>query len=616
MQAELAAAEPVRARSGFARGADAALDALGVLLLGCEVLVLFAGIVARSVFVHPLIWSSDLAELVFVWLTMVGAAIAVRDNRHMRMTAFVKALPEAWQARLRAAADVIQLVTVLAMIRPSLAFLDIERLSSLTDLGISSAWEAASLVAGFLIIAIYLVRDLFAHHGSAFWRGALGTAVLVGLAWLAGRGLAAYALPEVIFVFAVMLFAAVLIGVPIAFAFAFCTAFYLAVTASAPLAVMASQVEQGTSSILLLAVPLFVFLGGLLSVTKLAPAMMQFLTDLIGQVKGGLFYVLIGGILLVSGISGAKTADLAAVAPVVVPEMKRQRLDEGHILSVVSCCGAMAETIPPSIVLIIIGAVTGTSISALFAAGLMPAVLLAGILALLARLWIGARGTASGPRADARQILRSFLYGLPALILPFVIRFSVIDGIATATEVATIGTVYAIVLGAVFYGGYRPAALYDCAAKTVGLAGAIMFIIAVATAMSWTLTQSGFARDITDLMLALPGGRYGFMLGSIALMILLGSILEGIPILVLFGPILFPIARNLHISDVHYGIVVVLAMGIGLFAPPVGLGYYAAGIITEIDPDKGLRPIWGYLTALVLGLLVIAFVPWGAFGAG
>lgn len=612
MQTGTAPFSATTTRGSLARYADAGLDALGVALLGAEVLILFAGIVARTVFLHPLIWSTECAELLFVWLTMLGAAIAVRNDRHMRMTAFAERLPSLWQARLRAGTDMVQLVTVLAMILPSIAFLQVERLSSLSQLGISSAWEAAGLVAGFILIAAYLLRDLFEHCGADFWRGAAGAAAIVGLAWLIGQGLAADALAEVIFVFVGLLFGAVLAGVPIAFAFAFCTVFYLGVTGSAPLAVMASQIEQGTTSIILLAVPLFVLLGGLLTVTRLAPAMMRFLTELVGPVKGGLFYVLIGGILLISGISGAKTADLAAVAPVVVPEMKRRGIDEGHILSVVSSCGAMAETIPPSIVLIIIGAVTGTSISALFAAGLLPAIVLAIILALVARFWVGGHAGMGGPRPGARDILHSFLHGLPALILPFVIRFCVIDGIATATEVATIGTVYAIILGIVFYGGFSPLALYRSAAQAVGLSGAIMFIIAVATAMSWTLTQSGFADDITHLMLALPGGQYGFILGSIVLMIVLGSILEGIPILVLFGPILFPIARSLHIGDVRYGIIVILAMGIGLFAPPVGLGYYAAGIITDIDPNKGLAKIWGYIGALIVGLLAIAFIPWGS----
>lgn len=601
-----------RARGALARFIDAGLDVAAVILLVAEVLILFAGIVARSVFLHPIIWSSEFAELLFVWLTMLGAAIAVRDDRHMRMTAFADRLRPQWQARLRAGADIVQLFAVLALIVPCFEFMRVEQLSTLSQLGVSSAWEAAGLIVGFGLMAGYLLREVFAHRGADFWRGALGAMFLVGAAWLIGKGLATHTLAEVVFVFVILLFAAVLAGVPIAFAFAFCTMIYLTLTASAPLAVMASQVEQGTTSIILLAVPLFVLLGGLLMVTKLAPAMMRFLSELVGSVKGGLFYVLIGGILLVSGISGAKTADLAAVAPIVVPEMKRQGIDEGHILSVVASCGAMAETIPPSIVLIIIGAVTGTSISALFAAGLLPAILLAIILALLSRLWIGGEAAVC-IRPPASQIIRSFLHGLPALVLPFLIRFCVIVGIATATEVATIGIIYSLILGVVFYGGFRLASLYDCAAKAVGLSGAIMFIIAVATAMSWTLTQSGFADDITQLMRALPGGQYGFIIGSIVLMIVLGSILEGIPILVLFGPILFPIARALHVGDVRYGIIVILAMGIGLFAPPVGLGYYAAGIITEINPNQGLSKIWGYLGALLAGVFVIALVPWGAF---
>ncbi|HEU0229015.1 MAG TPA: TRAP transporter large permease subunit [Burkholderiaceae bacterium] len=588
--------------------ADAGLDGAGVVLLATEVLVLFAGIVARTVFVHPLIWSTEFARLVFVWLTMVGAVVAVRDDQHMRMTAFTHRLPSSWQGWLGAAADLMQLLAVLAMVEPSLAFLQIEQLSSLSQLGISSAWEAAGLVVGFVLMAAYLVGGLLRRSRGDLWRGGISVVVVIGAAFLAGLALSDNTLFEVVFVFVVLLFSAVLIGVPIAFAFGFCSIFYLLVTGSAPLGVMASQVEQGTSSIILLAVPLFVLLGGLLTVTRLAPAMMRFLSDMFGQVKGGLFYVLIGGILLVSGISGAKTADLAAVAPIVVPEMKRHKIDDGHILAVTASCGAMAETIPPSIVLIIIGAVTSTSITALFEAGLMPAIILAVILAVLARFWAGGH-MATGVRPSAGQVLRSFLYGLPALVLPFVIRFCVIDGIATATEIATIGIVYALLLGWVFYGGFRLSALYASLSKAVGLSGAIMFIIAVATAMSWTLTQSGFAEDITHLMLALPGGPIGFMLGSIFLMIVLGSFLEGIPILVLFGPILFPIARTLGISDVRYGIVVVLAMGIGLFAPPVGLGYYATGIITEIDPNKGLVKIWGYLAALVAGLLAIALIP-------
>lgn len=602
---------PVNSRS-FQALTNMGLDVVGVFLLFVEVVVLFAGIVARTIFIHPLIWSTQLAELIFVWLTMVGAVIAVRDNQHMRMTAFVKRLRPTWQARFHAGSDAVQIIASILLVYPSICFFQVEEISSLSQLGISSAWQTAGLIFGFVLIVAYLVRDLRRHKAVHLWYGALGSILLLAAAYGLGLALAPYTLLEVIFVFIGVLSLTVIAGVPIAFAFALCTILYLSVTNSAPLVVISGQIEQGTASIILLAVPLFVLLGGLLTVTRLAPAMMRFLSELFGHVKGGMFYVLIGGIFLVSGISGSKTADLAAVAPIIVPEMKRQNIDEGHIFSVVSSCGAMAETIPPSIVLIIIGAVTGTSISKLFAAGLMPAILLAIILAILARFRVPDQ-TSIQARTSARKIFRSFLYALPALILPFVIRFSVIDGIATATEVATIGIVYSLILGFVFYGGFSLSALYACAAKAIGLSGAIMFVIAIATAMSWALTQSGFATDITNLMLALPGGQYGFILGTICLMIILGSILEGIPALVLFGPILFPIAATLHIGGVRYGIVVILAMGIGMFAPPIGLGYYATGIISGIDPNAGLKKIWGYLGALVVGLLVVALLPSNIF---
>ena len=146
---------------------------------------------------------------------------------------------------------------------------------------------------------------------------------------------------------------------------------------------------------------------------------------------------------------------------------------------------------------------------------------------------------------------------------------------------------------------------------TASLAGA--FIIGCATAMAWGLTQSGFSHDLAVLMKSL-GGAGTFMLISVVVFFILGSVLEGIPAIVLFGPLLFPIAREMGINDVHYSMVVILAMGTGLFAPPFGVGYYGCCAVSKVHPDEGIRYIWGYLAALVLGLLVVAFVPWISTG--
>ncbi|HEY5301870.1 MAG TPA: TRAP transporter large permease subunit, partial [Acetobacteraceae bacterium] len=246
--------------------------------------------------------------------------------------------------------------------------------------------------------------------------------------------------------------------------------------------------------------------------------------------------------------------------------------------------------------------------------GLLPALFLALALALLARHRARADDISGVRRASARVVARAFIVALPALILPFVIRFAVIEGIATATEVSTIGIAYAFVIGLLLYRQFDWARLPSMLIETASLSGAILLIIGTATAMGWALTQSGFSHALAATMEAAPGGQFGFLAESIVAFIILGSVLEGIPAMVLFGPLMFPIARAMGVNEVHYAMVVILAMGIGLFAPPFGVGYYAACAIGKVSPDAAMRRIWPYLGALLAGLIVVAAVPWISTG--
>ena len=368
------------------------------------------------------------------------------------------------------------------------------------------------------------------------------------------------------------------------------------------------------SHLILLAVPLFVFLGLLIEMTGMAKAMVEFLASILGRVKGGLSYVLIGAMYLVSGISGSKAADMAAVAPALFPEMKKRGASEGDLVALLSATGAQTETVPPSLVLITIGSVTGVSIAALFTGGLLPAAVLGAMLCLV--VWFRNRhDDISGVRpTPVLTIVKLFLIAFPALALPFVIRATVIEGIATATEVSTIGIVYAIIAGLVVYRQFDYRRLIPMLVSTASLSGAILLIIGTATAMAWGLTQSGFSKWLAQLMASLPGGASMFMAVSLVTFVVLGSVLEGIPAIVLFGPLLFPIAKQLGIHEVHYAMVVVLSMGLGLFAPPVGVGYYAACAIGNVNPDVGIKPILAYLLALFIGIVIVACVPWISIG--
>jgi tripartite ATP-independent transporter DctM subunit len=342
--------------------------------------------------------------------------------------------------------------------------------------------------------------------------------------------------------------------------------------------------------------------------------MIQFLASLVGHVHGGLSYVLIGTMYLVSGISGSKVADMAAIAPVLFPEMKKRGANEGDLVALLATAGAQTETVPPSIVLITIGSVTGLSISALFTAGMLPAIVLAVTLCFVVWMRYRKEDLRHVQRFSRREMGRMFLVALPALALPFVIRAAVVEGIATATEVSTIGIVYAMVIGVFVYRQFQWSKLPRMLVDAATLSGAIIFIIGCATAMAWALTQSGFSQDLADLMMHLPGGAYAFMALSIVVFILLGSVLEGIPAIVLFGPLLFPIARLAGINEIHYAIVVILSMGVGLFSPPFGVGYYSACAISKVNPDAGMRPIIGYMGALIAGLILVAAVPWLSTG--
>jgi tripartite ATP-independent transporter DctM subunit len=403
-------------------------------------------------------------------------------------------------------------------------------------------------------------------------------------------------------------------GVPIAFSFGIATYAYLYLSAEVPLTVLVGRMDEGMSHLILLAVPLFVFLGLLIEMTSMAHKMVSFLASLLGHVRGGLSYVLVGAMYLVSGISGAKAADMAAIAPVLFPEMKKRGADEGELIALLSAAGAQTETVPPSLVLITIGSVTSVSITALFKGGLLPSAVLGLMLCLV--VWWRNRHLDLGhaERQSKLTILKSFIIAFPALTLPFVIRAAVVEGVATATEVSTIGIVYSCFIGIFVYRCFDIKRIYPMLIDTAILSGAILLIIGTATGMAWALTQSGFSSDLADYMSNLPGGAFTFFCVSIVTFIVLGSVLEGIPAIVLLGPLLFPIAAELNINEVHYSMVAVLAMGIGLFAPPFGVGYYAACAIGRVAPDKGIKPIIGYLCSITVGLILIAAVPWLSTG--
>ena len=585
------------------------------LLVLADIVVLSAGVVSRFVLHRPLVWSDELAAILFLWLAMLGAVTALRRGEHMRMTALVARLTPSRRAVMEAVATAACLAFLALVVWPAWQYAADERAITTPALEISNIWRAAALPTGIVLMATFAILRMLRFTTRRDALVALAAvAVVVAVFWLLGPSLTKLGRWNLVVFFVGVAGGAVLAGIPIAFAFGLGTFGYLALTTHTPLTVVVGRMDEGMSHLILLAVPLFVFLGLLIEMTGMARAMVAFLGSLLGHVKGGLSYVLVGAMYLVSGISGAKAADMAAIAPALFPEMKARGADEGDLVALLAATGAQTETVPPSLVLITIGSVTSVSIAALFTGGMLPALVLGLVLCVVVR-WKARHEDLSGiVRAPRRMVARLLLIALPALALPFVIRAAVVEGVATATEVSTIGIAYAIIAGLFIYRQFDWRRLLPMLVATASLSGAILLIIGTATAMAWGLTQSGFSRLLAEAMAALPGGVPMFLAVSILAFVVLGSVLEGIPAIVLFGPLLFPIARQLGVHEVHYAMVVVLSMGLGLFSPPLGVGYYAACAIGRVDPDKGIRPLVGYMLALLAGVIVVAAFPWLSTG--
>jgi tripartite ATP-independent transporter DctM subunit len=589
------------------------LEAITALLVAAEVVILFVGIVARYAFHSPLIWSDELASALFLWLAMLGSVVALRLGGHMRMTAFVNRMSPTQRPFFELLALFGAIGFLLAIMPAAIDHAENEAMVSIMSLDISMAWRASAMPVGVALMIVTALLRFGERPAGQLLTALMVTAAAFGAMYALHPLLPALGRGNLLIFFIGVVTVTVFAGIPIAISFGLATLGYLALSTHVPISVLVARMDTGMSHPVLLSVPLFVFLGLLIEMTGMAAVMVRFLADLLGHLRGGMSFVLIGAMYLVSGISGSKAADMAAIAPVLFPEMEARGAQRGDLVALLAATGAQTETIPPSLILITIGSVTSISISALFTGGLMPGLVVG--LILCAVVWARARRDEQrGQRAPMRAVGRSLVIAIPALTLPFVIRGAVVGGIATATEVSTIGIVYSAIAGLAIYRKFDWRRLLPMLVQTASLTGAILLIVGAATAMAWAITQSGFSHVVAGWLVAMPGGAIVFMAISILLFVVLGSILEGIPVIVLFGPLLFPMARQVGIHEVHYAMVAILAMGVGLFAPPFGVGYYVACAIGRCDPDEAMRHIWRYLAAVMVGLAIVAAIPWISIG--
>ena len=482
-------------------------------------------------------------------------------------------------------------------------------------LQIPDSWRVAGLLVALVLLLYHRVAATFGRGdlGRSARRRGRRRGVRPGV--LVGQGLASWrsATPTCWSSSSASSASASAAGVPIAFCFGISTFAYVVFATTAPRLDHRRPDGPGHVSTELLAVPMFVLLGLLLEMSGIARVLVDLLSALIGHKRGGLSYVLLAAMYLISGISGSKAADQAAVAPVLLPEMKRRGADPGELAAQLAASAAMSETIPPSLLLIIVGSVTGVSIAALFTGGLLPATVAA--FALVVVVACRSRnetpvGKQAADRPHRTAVRHCHPRAGPAVSDPF--RGAGGHHHRHRSRHRRRGLYRRGRDGRVRR--FRLAPRHADPGRDRGAVRRDPVDHRHRQAMGWALTQAGFAQTLADIMVKAPGGQAGFMAISIVLFVVLGSVLEGLPAMVLFGPLLFPIAKQLGINEVHYAIVAILAMGIGLFSPPFGVGFYQSCLIGRVSSDAALGRIWPYMAALLLALAVVAAIPWMSTG--
>jgi len=592
----------LRAIDGLAQGLVAAA------LLG-ELAVVLSNVLARTWLHHSFLWADEVARFALSVLAFIGGAVAYRRREHAVVSLALDLLPKRTKEVCLALADVLVLFTAVLAAVASIDLIDTGWNERTPILQLPAALIAMPLPVGMTLIALYAIVHLWRNHRRDAWAVGPAFAVAVAIAaatrsvwmgWFTGDVAIGTALA--------LFFVAIFAGVPVGFVLLLSTVAYLWSSGGGSLVIVPQSMVNGTGNFILLAVPFFILAGLIMERGGMSVRLVRFIHAMVGHLRGGLLQVAVVSMYVVSGLSGSKPADVAAVGTVMRDELtERHGAAEGA--AVLAASAIMGETVPPSIAMLIVGSITNVSVAAMFIGGLIPAAVMA--LSLMALIYVRARRSKAPviARAPLTVMLRAASGATLPLIMPGILLGGILAGIATPTEVAAFAAVYGLVLATVVYREMSLAAFVKTVIDTAALTGVLLFIFAAASGFSWALTVAYLPQRLVDLLHSVGASTTIFMAGSIALLIVVGVLLEGLPSLNVLAPLLIPIAGKLGLSGIHYALVLIIAMGVGGFMPLAGVGFYVCCAIMRADIEKAAHAMAPYLVAILIGLLIVAFVP-------
>jgi C4-dicarboxylate transporter DctM subunit len=399
------------------------------------------------------------------------------------------------------------------------------------------------------------------------------------------------------------------VNVPVAIAFGLTATAFLVLLTDIPLTLVPQQMFGGTDSTVLQAVPFFLLAGALMDKGGISRRLINFANVLVGWVTGGLAMVSVVASMFFAGISGSAAADSAAVGSVMIPAMVRKGYASDFAAALIACAGTIGTMIPPSIPMIIYGVATGVSIGALFIGGAIPGALMGFALMAHAYAVSRRRGYSGIPLPTTREAWTALREASLTLVMPVVIVGGILGGIFTPTEAAAVAVFYSLVLGGFVYRELKWQHLSDILVTTGVGTGVVMFIIATSTVYGWILARRGIPLLLADTFTGISDNPWVFLLLVNLLLLLVGTIMETVPSIIIFAPVLLPLVKKLGIDPVFFGVIMVVNLSMGLASPPSGATLFVSTAIAQERLDRVCRAVWPLFFSMVAILLLLTFVP-------
>ncbi|HEY0798909.1 MAG TPA: TRAP transporter large permease subunit, partial [Candidatus Baltobacteraceae bacterium] len=568
--------------------------------------IVLASIVNRVV--GPPMRLDAFASDLFLWLTMFSVAAALRRGAHLRVTAIVSRLPEGLQRQCEATAAVAVFLFAALMLLPADRNM-IAHFGALAPQGVQESLRFAALYVGFALMALVAALQIAQRIDVGDLLVGVNAVCLTGAALFIGKPLLLSLGNAGLVFFALLLGMGVALGVPVAFCFGLATLAYVSSMAGLPLDDVIVHFDRALSAPVLLAVPLLIVVGYAVHVSGMLQAMTTLVKDTVGHVAGGLAYVLLISLAWVTSISGFRATDLSVFSSVLFPEIRRRGAGEREMVGILTSSTVFTQIAPPSIVMVLVAAVTGIAVSNIFATAMLPTLLCVALVAVTITVRTSEDRPEMEDRAGRARLVRAWVLGSSAFVPLLFSWYAVPSGILTPSEAAVLVIVYVLAIGATMYGKLDMRALYAATADAGATAGSLLLVVASTGVAVWALAQAGFVQQLAAVLVQIPGDHWTFMAVSLLVFALLGATLAGLPALIFLAPLLTPIAEQLGIGGTHYVLVAACATGIGGTLPPFTGGYAWACRIAQVPSSSAGRVVRAYLGMLIFALLLLAFLP-------